>query len=145
MLFTDELHFTVEETFNKQKIEFMHGHPRKSANWCQGSNEVIILFSEECPMMTSLLYIFVKKALKQPLNQTMFQIKTWIFQQDPAPAQKAKTTQQLLENHVSEFISRDHWPSASPNRYPLWSVLEGIDCTRRHHNLESESTLSLLN
>ena len=31
-----------------------------------------------------------------------------------APAHKAKTLQQWLENHVPEFISRDHWPSASP-------------------------------
>ena len=32
ILFTDETNFTVEEIFNKQTIEFMHGHPRKPAN-----------------------------------------------------------------------------------------------------------------
>jgi len=46
-------------------IGFMDGHPRKPANWCQGSNEVIILFVEECPMTVSFLYIFVKRALNQ--------------------------------------------------------------------------------
>ena len=49
--------------------------------------------------------------------------------------------QQWIENHVLEFISSDHWPSASSNinpfGYKLWSVLEGMVCTRRHHNLES--------
>ena len=47
--------FTVEETFINKTIEFMHGNPRKPANWCQISNEVIILFSGECPMTASLV------------------------------------------------------------------------------------------
>ena len=38
------------------------------------------------------------------------------------------------------YIS-DHWPSASPDLnpldYKLESVLEGMVCTRHHHNLES--------
>jgi hypothetical protein len=68
----------------------------------------------------------------------MFQNRTWIFQHDSAPAHKAKTKPQWLENHVTEFINSDHWPSASPDLNPLykfWSVLEF--CTRCHHNLES--------
>ena len=75
------------------------------------------------------------------LNQTMFQNKPWIFQQDSVPAHKAKTMQQWFENHVPECISGDHWPSASPHLnpldYKLWSILEGMVYTRCHHNLES--------
>ena len=52
-----------------------------------------------------------------------------------------KTAQQWLENHVPEFISNGHWLSASPDLnpldYKLWSILEGMICTRHHHNLES--------
>ena len=48
--------------------------------------------------------------------------------------------QQWLEIHVLKFISSDHWPSARPDLnsldYKLWSVLEAMVCTRRHHNLE---------
>ena len=65
----------------------------------------------------------------------MFQNRPWKFQQDSAPAHKAKTMQQWLENHVPKFISSEHWPSALD--YKLRSVLEGMVCTRRHHNLES--------
>ena len=40
-----------------------------------------------------------------------------------------------------ECISSDHWPSASTNLnpfgYKLCSLLEGIVCTIRHHNLQS--------
>jgi hypothetical protein len=46
-------------------IEFMHGYPRKPMNWCQGSNEVIILPQSWFPMMASLICIFVKRALKK--------------------------------------------------------------------------------
>jgi hypothetical protein len=71
----------------------------------------------------------------------MFQNRPWIFQQDSAPVHEAKTMQQWFENHVPEFISSDHWPSASPDLNPLehklWSVLESMVCTRCHHNLES--------
>ena len=49
----------------------------------------------------------------EPRNQTMFQNGLWIFQQDSAPPHKAKTIQRWFENHVPEFISSDHWPSAS--------------------------------
>ena len=44
----------------RKTIEFMHGHPRKPANWCQGSNEFIILFGGECLMTASLLHILWK-------------------------------------------------------------------------------------
>jgi hypothetical protein len=77
----------------------------------------------------------------EPLNQTMFQNGPRIFLQTSAPAHKAKTPQQWVENHVPECISSDHCPSASPGLnpldYKLCSVLEGMDCTRHHHNLES--------
>ena len=51
----------------------------------------------------------------ESLNQTMFQNRPWIFQQDSAPVHKAETMQQWLENHVPEFISSEHWPLASPD------------------------------
>ena len=49
------------------------------------------------------------------LNQTMFQNRPWIFQQNFALAHKAITMQQWLQNQVPEFINSDHWPSASPH------------------------------
>ena len=44
---------------------------------------------------------------------------------------------QWVENHIPKCISSDHWPSASLLDNKLWSVLEGMVCTRFHHNLES--------
>ena len=75
-------------------IEFMHGHPRKPANWCQGSNELIILVWRGVSY-DSVSFHFCEKDVKtaarnyqqdiltnvvEPLNQIMFQNRSWIFQ-----------------------------------------------------------------
>ena len=110
-------------------VEFIHSHPRKPANWCEGSNKVIILVLWRVSYDGITYLHFCEKGIKtavknykrdilanamEPLNQSMFQNRSWIFQQDSAPAHKVKTMQQWLENHVPEFISSDHLPSAKP-------------------------------
>jgi hypothetical protein len=156
ILFTDENIFTVEETLNKQ-------NDRVYARSSKEAYELVLRIERShCPAsvmvwlgdVTSLH--FCEKGGKtvvrnyqrniltnvvEPLNQNVFRNRPWIFQQDSAPAHEAKTMQQWLENHVPEFISSEHWPSASPDLNALdcklWSVLEGMVCTRRLHNLES--------
>jgi hypothetical protein len=54
----------------------------------------------------------LEKVVK-PLNDTMFNSRHWIFQQDSAPAHKAKSTQRWLENHTPEFIRAEDWPSGA--------------------------------
>ena len=63
ILITDEKIVLYRKLSISKTIEFMHGHPRKPANWCQGSNEVI-LFGGECLMTASLLYSFCEKSVK---------------------------------------------------------------------------------
>jgi hypothetical protein len=44
ILFTDEKKKLLwMKLLISKTIEFMHSHPRKPANWCQGSKEIIIL------------------------------------------------------------------------------------------------------
>ncbi|UYV82231.1 hypothetical protein LAZ67_21001404 [Cordylochernes scorpioides] len=70
----------------------------------------------------------------------MFNGEHWIFQQDSAPAHKAKSTQQWLETNVPEFIKANKWPSGSPDLnlldYSLWAYLEEKVCYKRYHNLD---------
>lgn len=77
----------------------------------------------------------------RPLNTSLFNGKRWVFQQDSAPAHKAKTTQEWLRQHVPEFIEASDWPSGSPDLNPLdyrlWAELERIACRKPHRNLES--------
>ncbi|UYV81621.1 hypothetical protein LAZ67_20001733 [Cordylochernes scorpioides] len=70
----------------------------------------------------------------------MFNGEHWIFQQDSAPAHKAKSTQQWLETNVPDFIKANEWPSGSPDLnpldYSLWAFLEEKVCYERYHNLD---------
>ena len=72
---------------------------------------------------------------------TLFHGQNWSFQQDPAPAHKARTTQQFQETSVPDFISTSEWPSASPDLnpldYKLWSKPQEMACKKRHPNIES--------
>jgi len=66
----------------------------------------------------------------KPLNITLFNGKKWVFQQDSAPAHKAKMTQEWLRRHIPAFISTEDWPLGSPDLnpldYKLWAVLENM-------------------
>jgi len=83
----------------------------------------------------------VLEPIVKPLSNTLFKNKHWIFQQDSAPAHKAKITQTWLEQNLPEFIASTDWPSGSPDLnpldYSLWSKLEEIVCRKRHSNISS--------
>ena len=77
----------------------------------------------------------------KPLNMTVFNGQKWVFQQDSAPAYKAKTTQEWLLQNVLAFIRAEDWPSGSPDLdpldYKLWVVLGDMACQKSHNNLDS--------
>ena len=83
----------------------------------------------------------VLQAVVKPLNTAIFSGQKWVFQQDSAPAHKAKMTQELLWRNVLAFISAEDWHSGSPDLnpldYKLWAVLEGMACQKRQNNLDS--------
>jgi inhibitor of nuclear factor kappa-B kinase subunit alpha len=72
---------------------------------------------------------------------TVFSDQEWVFQQDSAPAHKAKTTQEWLWRNILAFICAKDWPSGNPDlnplNYKLWAVLEDIACQKHHSNLET--------
>ena len=72
---------------------------------------------------------------------TFFHGQNWSFQQDSAPAHKARTTQQWPETNIPDFISISDWSSASPDlnslNYKLRSKLQEMACKYRHPNIES--------
>lgn len=61
----------------------------------------------------------VLEKVVKPLNNTLFNKKHWVFQQDSAPAHKAKSTQLWLKKNVPEFIKESDWPSGSLDLNPL--------------------------
>ncbi|XGW32886.1 hypothetical protein V3C99_017417 [Haemonchus contortus] len=64
-----------------------------------------------------------------------------MFQQDSAPAHRAKVTQQWCRDTLPGFISAQEWPSNSPDLNPMyysvWSLLESKACSMQHHSIDS--------
>jgi len=76
-----------------------------------------------------------------PLNTTLFNGQEWVFQQDSAPAHKAKMTQEWLQRNLLNLIIAKNWSSGNPDLNPLdcklWAVLMDRACQKHHNNLES--------
>jgi len=76
-----------------------------------------------------------------PLNTTFFNGQECVFQQDSAPAHKAKMTQEWLRRNLLALISAEYWPSECPDLSPLdcklWAVLKDMACLKHHNNPES--------
>ena len=62
------------------------------------------------------------------------------FQQDSAPAHRARETVELLQRSTPGFISPLHWPPNSPDLnpvdYKIWSVLQERVYRGRIHNVD---------
>jgi inhibitor of nuclear factor kappa-B kinase subunit alpha len=80
----------------------------------------------------------VLQGVVKSLNTTLFISHKWVFQQDSAPAHKAKTTQEWLRRNLLGFISTEIWLSGSPDLKPLdcklWAVLKEMACRKRYNN-----------
>ena len=105
ILFTHEKKFILEETFNKQNDRvyawlskevrelvprIKQGHyPASVIVWWDGI--ISLHFCEKDGKKVTKNYQWnIFKNVVEPLNQTMFQIRPWIFQNHFAPAYNAK-------------------------------------------------------
>ena len=78
---------------------------------------------------------------EEVLQGVVKQLNMSLFQQDSAPAQNAKTTQEWLRRNLLAFISTENWLLGSADRKPLdnklWAVLEDMTCRKCHNSLDS--------
>ncbi|CAD5212155.1 unnamed protein product [Bursaphelenchus okinawaensis] len=83
----------------------------------------------------------ILEAVVLPWSREHFKNTKWTFQQDSAPAHKAKPTQEWCRAHFPDYITSAEWPPYSPDLnpmdYSIWSILEARVCCRRHQTLES--------
>lgn len=159
-VFSDEKLFTVEAEFNAQNHRVIaqtsqqavengrtiHRSPHPASVMVFGA----ICSTGKCPL------IFVEKGVKidkevyindileknlVPWASKHFAGKSWIFQQDGAPAHTAKKTQQWCETHMPRFIKASDWPASSPDLNPLdysvWGVLQERVNAKPHSSLDA--------
>ncbi|KAL4132026.1 hypothetical protein QTP88_009247 [Uroleucon formosanum] len=107
-------------------------HPASVMVWWGVSYEGItqLHFCEQGVKARAINYQnYILEKVVKPLKDTLFVGKNWTFQQDSAPAHKAKTTQRWLEPSGSSDLD--------PLDYRLWSILEEKACSKPHRNIES--------
>lgn len=160
ILFTDEKIFTVEENFNRQndrvyaknskeasmiapRVQRGH-HPSSVMIWLGVSYSGLskVHFCEKGVKTGARVYQdTVLEPVVKPLSHTLFQNQPWVFQQDSAPAHKAKSTQAWFRANKIDFIAQEEWPSSSPDLNPLdyaiWQLIEEKACAKPHMNLDS--------
>lgn len=160
ILFTDEKLFTVEQSFNHQNDRIWSksvkdannngryvsrkGHPASVMVWAgvTATGKTPLVFVDQGVKVNSQNYLndILKKHVL-PWSQTHFAGRNWTFQQDSAPAHKAKVVQAWCKNNFPSMITSAEWPPYSPDLNPLdysvWSVLESKACATPHKNLDS--------
>lgn len=98
-------------------------------------------FFEKGARLNAERYVEVLKDVVKPWMDRVADGKPYVFQQDSAPAHKAKTTQAWLNLNVPHHWSPDLWPPSSPDCNPLdyyvWSIVEKQVNKRPHNTIES--------
>lgn len=155
ILFTDEKLFTVEQAHNRQNNRiWSRGPPSKASRvvaravkpksvmvWAGvGYNlKTPLIFVPQGVKIDSACYIeMLERELLPWLEENADSI---VFQQDGAPAHTSKRTQEWCERNFDDFISKDEWPSCSPDTNimdsPMWAILQERACAQPHKSLES--------
>ncbi|XGW33702.1 hypothetical protein V3C99_017823, partial [Haemonchus contortus] len=160
IIFSDEKLFTLESTFNRQndrvlcstaeeanesgRIHGRSGHAEKIMVWAAITYEAkspLVFIDSDVKINTEVYLESVLKNALLPRTQCHFGSRPFVFQQDSAPAHRAKVTQQWCRDTLPGFISAQEWPSNSPDLNPMdysvWSLLESKACSMQHHTIDS--------
>lgn len=94
-------------------------------------------FFEQGLKINAAVYIHVLETVVKPWMDRVADGREYVFQQDSAPAHKARVTQAWLHTNVPYHWSPDLWPPSSPDCNPLdyyvWGVVEA-EVNNEPHN-----------
>ncbi|QQP53659.1 Transposable element tcb2 transposase [Caligus rogercresseyi] len=155
--YSDEKIFTVDESVNRRNDRWICQDPKevKPTMFSKKPAAVMTLavissegdvmvphFFQANETVNKTVYLDVLKRVVVPWMKKTAGERKYTFQQDSAPAHKAKTVQNYLEANTAHFWPPTFWPANSPDLNPcdfyLWGRVEGIACNTYH-----KSTVSL--
>lgn len=145
-IFSDEKLFVLQEHHNAQNDRLyavsMDDIPieKKIVERYQSASSVMVWGAISVRGKLPLVFIdkgvkinkeyYLEEVLKKhllPDAKALFGDDYFCFQQDSAPAHKAKIIQKWLGDNLPDFLSVDEWPAASPDLNPLdytiWSYM----------------------
>jgi len=147
--FTDEKVFTVEPPFNSQNDRLyapvgtkkrLIDPSRLLRTRSTFSRSVMVSVAVSKMGMTELIFVdpgvkvngqyYRDVLLSQQMLPAIKRVAgdTFVFQQDSAPAHRARDTIQLLQRETPNFIGPDLWPPNSPDLnpvdYKIWGVMQ---------------------
>lgn len=165
VIFSDEKMWVLEESYNSQNdrvyslsikdiptnVRMVNRYQNSSATMVWGAvshrGKLPLKFIRKDIKIDSAYYQSkILIAHMKPEADRLYPEGGWIFQQDSAPAHKAKVNQEWLRSNSPDFISTQEWPASSPDLNPLdyfvWGKLQAIVNSKQHRSLESlERTL----
>ena len=160
VLWSDEAPFSIEQEFNKQndrilspnvatanqqsRIVQKSSHPKSLMVWggITADGKTPLFFVKPGVKIDQKYYQdeVLTKGLT-PWAQKHFSGRNWIFQQDSAPAHRARSTIHWLNAQKINFITPDEWPSNSPDINPMdfaiWGILKSKVLATPHKSLDA--------
>ncbi|WKY08788.1 hypothetical protein Q1695_001738 [Nippostrongylus brasiliensis] len=159
-LFTDEKLFVVEQCFNVQNVRVLaqssSDADKKGRNVSRNSKPASVMVWAGVTPTGRTSLVFVEKSVKintdvyreeilekhvLPWSRSHFGEQKWTFQQDGAPAHRARRTQDWCRANFPDFIPASEWPANSPDLnvmdFCVWSILEEKACAKSHASIEA--------
>jgi transposase len=157
LVFSDEKKFDIEQSVNRQndrvwsrdgsvatRTATRRQNPMSVMVWAAvtATGRSPLVFVPSGVKLNSQRYISdILEAVLLPWARKHFNGSPWSFQQDSAPSHGSNMTQNWIQGHIPAFISKNEWPSRSPDLNPLdfsvWAILESRVCRTPHDSLDS--------
>lgn len=141
--FSDEKNFDQDQKVNRRNDRWLcadpSGVPRVMHTKFPATVMVLGVVSSEGHVMpphffpqglrvNAAAYIEVLETVVKPWIDSVRNARPYVFQQDSAPAHKARTTQDWMATHLHDHITPNLWPPNSPDLNPLdyytWGIVE---------------------
>jgi transposase len=155
-VFVDEKKFVVDEVTNRQNSRVIAYDPSEVPPVLQSKNPASAMvfgavasdgrlmpphFIAAGLKINTAEYMKILEGVMMPWIKRYYEPSKVMFVQDSAPAHGSKMVQQYLREQLPLFVSKDIWPSSSPDLNPcdfwMWGVVEAKSNATPHNSVKA--------